>query len=109
LTRATLRRWKLPVLLDPVVPAVCQLVSKHGRTPITLLLRRRRQAFLLEVHDEASVVVGKQSRPDDGGASGRGLLIVEALAADVGVRDIAGDGKVAWTSFPVAESARDGA
>jgi len=110
LTRATLRRWSLPGLLDPVVLTVSELVSnaiKHGRPPVTLGLRRRRQTVLLEVHDEASVIAREPSMPSEDDESGRGLLIVEALAADTGVRDIAGDGKVAWARFPVAEAPRD--
>ena len=103
LTNTTLRRWNLPALLDPIVLAASELVTnalKHRRPPVTLRLRRRCEAVLLEVHDEASVVSREASRPVEGDESGRGLLIVEALAADVGVRDITGDGKVAWASFP---------
>ena len=35
----------------------------------------------------------------DDAESGRGLLIVDALADDEGVEQVAGDGKTVWASF----------
>lgn len=102
-TRAALRRWRLPDLLDPVALAVSELVSnavRHGRPPVVMLLRRTSRNVRVEVHDEAPAhdvpTVPALSAEAE---SGRGLLIIDALSGDTGVEQVPGDGKVTWASF----------
>lgn len=96
--RRVLPRWRLGALLDPVLLVVSELVGnavRHGRPPVNLRLRRVGRGVQVDVHDE-------ESHPPGGGPatrdaeSGRGLLLVDAVAADSGVEHIDGDGKVVW-------------
>jgi anti-sigma regulatory factor (Ser/Thr protein kinase) len=102
LTRRTMRRWSLPGLLEPVTLAVSELVAnavRHGRPPVAMSLSRLRGRVRVEVHDEAPARTVDRPSPAEGAESGRGLLIVEALADGTGIRDIDGDGKVVWADF----------
>jgi anti-sigma regulatory factor (Ser/Thr protein kinase) len=106
LVRRTLSRRSLPRLLEPVTLAVSELVAnavRHGRPPVALTLSRRRGQVRIEVHDEAPAAAAERQHPDASAESGRGLLIVEELADDTGVREVAGDGKVAWADFTTDE------
>jgi len=90
------------------VPEFVGNAAQHGIPPVSLALLRHRQAVLLKVRDEgvhshSQAVTGR----DDDDESGCGLLIVDAWAGDVGVRDISGDCKVAWAALPVDESTPD--
>jgi anti-sigma regulatory factor (Ser/Thr protein kinase) len=107
-TRRLLPRWCLGGLLDPVLLVVSELVAnavRHGRPPVDLRLRRAGQGVRIGVHDEAP------SKPIPGlpgydAESGRGMLLVDAVASDTGVEQIAGDGKVVWAQVdPEAEQA----
>jgi anti-sigma regulatory factor (Ser/Thr protein kinase) len=107
-TRTVLGRWRLPALLDPVLLTVSELVGnavRHGRPPVDLRLRRAGAGVRVDVHDDApeEPAVGSNS---DAAESGRGLLLVEAVAAETGVERIEGDGKIVWAQIepdPVAE------
>jgi anti-sigma regulatory factor (Ser/Thr protein kinase) len=106
LVRRTLKRWSMPGLLEPVTLAVSELVAnavRHGRPPVALTLSRRRGQVRVGVHDEAPAAPAKRQEPDADAESGRGLLIVEELADDTGVREIDDDGKVAWANFSTDE------
>ena len=79
--------------------AVCasELVTNgvlHARTPIVLGVRRGEQRLLVAVTDRAGGTPHPPP-PDDERSSGRGLMLVEALADEWGVTD-APDGKTVW-------------
>ena len=103
-TRDVLRRWELPALVDRVVLVVSELVTnsvRYGRPPLRLDLRRLRGCIRVDVHDtvpEEPVLHGRPGVADDR-ESGRGLLIVSAVADDVGVEQVPGDGKHVYASF----------
>ena len=103
-TREVLRRWELPSLVDRVVLVVSELVTnsvRYGRPPLHLDLRRLRGCVRIDVHDtvpEEPVMTGRQAVGDDR-ESGRGLLIVSAVADEVGVEQVPGDGKHFYASF----------
>ncbi len=107
-TRDTLRRWELPALVDRVVLVVSELVTnsvRYGRPPLRLDLCRLRSSVRVDVHDtvhEAPVLDGRR-QVDDDRESGRGLLIVTAVADEVGVEQVGGDGKHVYASFRTAD------
>lgn len=103
-TREALRRWELPALVDRVVLVVSELVTnsvRYGRPPLRLDLRRLRTCVRVDVHDGVSEQPSLHGRAevDPDRESGRGLLIVSAVADDVGVRSVPGDGKHVYASF----------
>lgn len=107
-TRAALRQWRLPALLDPLLLVVSELVGnavRHGRPPVAMLLRRTDGSVRVEVHDEDArpPVLGGELPAEDA-ESGRGGYLVEAVADDVGVEQVEGDGKVVWAT--VTDDAR---
>ena len=103
-TREALRQWELPTLVDRVVLVVSELVTnsvRYGRPPLHLDLRRLRGSVRVDVHDavpEEPVLQGRSEVEADG-ESGRGLAIVSAVADDVGVEQVPGDGKHVYASF----------
>ncbi|MCW2571839.1 MAG: uncharacterized protein JWO88_1897 [Frankiales bacterium] len=97
-TRHVLPRWRLTALLDPVLLVVSELVGnaiRHGRPPINFSLRRAGHGVRVDVHDEEARL---PVAPDvgHGAESGRGMLLVDAVATESGVEQIEGDGKVVW-------------
>lgn len=100
--RTVLRQWRLPALLDPLLLVVSELVGnavRHGRPPVGMLLRRTDGTVRVEVHDEdsgAPVLAG--GLPGADAESGRGGYLVEAVAQDVGVEQVPGNGKVVWAT-----------
>ena len=98
-----LNRWRLASLLDSVLLAVSELVTnavRHGRPPARLLIARRGQHVEVDVRDsspEAPDLGGPTSGLD--AESGRGMAIVAALADEVYIEEIPGDGKVVHTRF----------
>ena len=105
-TRDALGRWGLPALVDRVVLAVSELVTnrvRYGRPPLQLDLRRLRGCVRVDVHDAVPEQPVLRDRADVAvdvdGESGRGLLIVTAVADAVGVEQVPGDGKRVYASF----------
>lgn len=103
-TREVLCRWELPSLVDRVVLAVSELVTnsvRYGRPPLRLDLRRLRGCVRVDVHDTVAQepVLHGRAPVDADRESGRGLLIVSALADEVGVEHVPGDGKHVYASF----------
>jgi anti-sigma regulatory factor (Ser/Thr protein kinase) len=103
-TREVLRRWELPALVDRVVLVVSELVTnsvRYGRPPLHLDLRRLRGRIRIDVHDTVAqepVLHDREPVADDR-ESGRGLLIVSAVADEVGVEQVPGDGKHVYAAF----------
>lgn len=104
ITREALRRWKLGALVDPVVLVVSELVTngiRYGRPPLRLVLRRQKRSLRVDVHDavpqEPRAAGAGTVAPED--ESGRGLMIVEAVADVLGVEQVPGDGKSVYASF----------
>ena len=104
IARETLGRWQLAVLADRVLLVVSELVTnsvRYGRPPLHLDLRRLRSCVRVDVHDtvpEEPVLHGRAEVADDR-ESGRGLLIVSAVADRVGVEQVPGDGKRVYAAF----------
>lgn len=96
--RRVLPRWRLGALLDPVLLVVSELVGnavRHGRPPVDMRLRKAGRGVRVAVHDEASTAPAMQAAGSDA-ESGRGMLLVDAVASESGVEQIEGDGKVVW-------------
>lgn len=103
IAREALGRWNLGALVDPVVLVVSELVTngvRYGRPPLRLVLRRSQRMLRVDVGDglpqepreRAGTVIGD-------GESGRGLLIVAAVADVMGVEQVPGDGKIVYAAF----------
>ncbi len=104
-TGQVLRRWGLTPLLDSVLLAVSELVGnavRHGAAPVKLTLSRLIDGIRIDVHDAdpreprlpAPPALAAQTSE-----SGRGLQIVSSVAAEVGVEQIRGDGKMVYARF----------
>lgn len=116
--RTALIRWRLPALIDACVLATSELVTnalRHGRPPIGLSFKRRRNDVRLEVHDsnpDLDISPGN----DDGSSpaeSGRGLDITRTVADESGCEHIPNDGKKVFASWdvkhnPLTEGGGDG-
>lgn len=105
--REALAGWRLPQLADSVVLAASELVTnavRHGRPPVSLRLRRRPEQVRLEVHDaDPAEPPGAHGEAVPDAESGRGLGIVRALADEVGVDQVADDGKIVRAAFTVRQ------
>jgi anti-sigma regulatory factor (Ser/Thr protein kinase) len=98
-----LSRWQLARLIDVCQLAASELVTnavKHGRPPISLLLRWRSNDVRLDVHDAQPHLT---QTPDSGAPlhaeGGRGLEIVRAVSDESGVDEIPQDGKNVFASW----------
>jgi anti-sigma regulatory factor (Ser/Thr protein kinase) len=101
--RRLVDRWGLPPVMEPLTLVVSELVGnavRYGRPPFQLLLRRIGQAVRVDVHDEAADRAPDLSRvataKDPGAEDSRGLFLVDAVSADIGVDLIPDDGKRVW-------------
>ena len=91
----------LDTLAETAVLLTSELVTNavlHARTEIDLILTIRENLIRVEVWDHDSTEPEKHD-PDDEDTSGRGLLLVEAMASAWGVRAHR-EGKCVW--FEVA-------
>ena len=110
--RGVLRRacagWGVPSVTDIAQVVATELVAnavRHAGTPMRLVVTMRHRYLHIFVHDKAGGqprVVDPNGQPDGGG---RGLMVVEALAAAWGSTATA-DGKFVWASLrlPVSPS-----
>lgn len=92
-----LAEWDAEHLLDTVSLLVSELVTNallHARTDCDIVLDLGDRRLRVEVHDGSTVGPSVQ-RYDDDAATGRGMLLIEALAAAWGAR-AKGDGKLVW-------------
>jgi anti-sigma regulatory factor (Ser/Thr protein kinase) len=104
LTRLTLTDWKVPHRQDDVLLCVSELATNallHGVPParcFRLDLSLATDGVLrVEVHDSGPGEI-HPAHPSPYAEHGRGLLLVEALADDWGVRE-RDPGKVVWCEF----------
>ncbi|MEU1623473.1 PAS domain S-box protein [Streptomyces sp. NPDC005722] len=101
--RETLAQWGCAGVAD----AACLLASevltnavRHAQGPLRLRLHRTEREITVEVTDHSTHI--PQRRPAElGDESGRGLLLVEALAAGWGTRP-SSDGKTVWFTLRLA-------
>jgi anti-sigma regulatory factor (Ser/Thr protein kinase) len=100
---AACRAWQLPGLTDDAKLVVTELVSnalRHGTGEIELALVLRERFLYLAVHD-ASPVPPMMTLPDpETGEGGRGLILVDAVAADWGSARTA-NGKYVWATLRI--------
>ncbi|MEU2777400.1 ATP-binding protein [Streptomyces sp. NPDC007162] len=99
---ALLMMWEVPQdLLDDVVLAVSELVTnavQHGTGDVRLRAFNTNEQLRIEVTDDNSAPATLRAASDDD-TSGRGLLLVSALAQNWGVSE---DGKTTWCAFHIA-------
>lgn len=96
----TLRSWRFDGLVDVAELLISELVTNavmHARTPFRLALEAAPPAVTFEVHD-GSMVEPRMAPPDERSLSGRGLVLVDSLAAAWGWRP-GPLGKVVWFSL----------
>ena len=87
----------LPHLVDDAVLLVSEVVTnavKHGRAPVRLRIDCERTSVVVAV-DDANPAFPRVRRADRRRHSGRGLVLLERLATEWGVRRIDG-GKQVW-------------
>lgn len=102
--RAALSLWGVPELADTAELLASELVTnalvhtERGAVFDAVLTPELR--LRIEVQDGTSRLPGRRT-PTDFATSGRGLLLVEALADDWGVQ-LRGDGKVTWFELGTA-------
>ena len=92
-----LEEWQVPGLVDTVTLLVSELVTNavlHARTECELVLRLRDRVLRVEVHDRSPVAPSRRLYEADAG-TGRGMLLIEALASAWGA-DAGDAGKQVW-------------
>ncbi|GAA2145154.1 hypothetical protein GCM10009760_33480 [Kitasatospora kazusensis] len=96
--RAALTLWGVPELADTAELLAAELVTNAllhtERGAVFDAVLTPEQRLRVEVQDGTSRLPGRRS-PAEFATSGRGLMLVEALADDWGVQ-LRGDGKVTW-------------
>jgi serine phosphatase RsbU (regulator of sigma subunit) len=123
--RRQLAAWGCEELTDAAVLCVSELVTNaviHTRTPLSLTLRWAPPRLRVELYDRSrSAAIGARTLAAVGGhvgdgegeepvsqaTSGRGLLIIAALAATVG-ETIEDDGKTVWFELEAGREAGAG-
>lgn len=103
--RQRLEQWNVQAVEDEVVLMVSELVTNvglHARTEATVHVRFTGDCLRIEVADGNPEPV--QVRPHASGAeTGRGLMIVDALALHWGV-ELDADGKTVWFEVPAVRA-----
>ena len=92
-------------LVDDLRLVVSELATNalaHARTPFRVTLSREDSLVRLGVQDE-SAAPPVRAEPCDMDVRGRGLVIVEMLSAEWGVRSEDGGLKSVWACFPVEQ------
>ncbi|MFE7560622.1 ATP-binding protein [Kitasatospora sp. NPDC057500] len=97
--RAALGLWGVPELADTAELLTSELVTNAlvhtGQGAVFDAVLTGDQRLRIEVQDGTARLPGRRRDPDTCATSGRGLLLVEALADSWGVQ-LRGDGKVTW-------------
>ncbi|MEU6011728.1 ATP-binding protein [Streptomyces sp. NPDC047453] len=100
---------------DSVVLVVAELAANavlHGRVPgrdfaLALFFEEGRDVVRVEVTDtHPALPVRMAPGPDESG--GRGLVLVDALAVNWGLRDRLGPGKTVWAECALSSNAQPG-
>ncbi|MFD4977694.1 ATP-binding protein [Streptomyces sp. NPDC058424] len=100
---------------DSVVLVVAELAANavlHGRVPgrdfaLALSFEEGRDVVRIEVTDTHPALPARMAPgPDESG--GRGLVLVDALAVDWGLRDRLGPGKTVWAEYALPSNAQPG-
>ena len=108
-TRETLAAWRVAHLEETAVLLVSELVTnavrhaRPGRLAMALSLEAAGAWLRIEVHD-ADARVPRQRTPGAFDESGFGLLLIEALAGNWGVRQTA-TGKAVWAELDARQLA----
>jgi len=95
----------VPQLEDDVLLVVSELVTNaitHARTPVTVMLERSGPCVVLTVCD-LSPTVPVMRAADAMAGGGRGLMIVDVLSRDWGVRVGPSGSKTVWAAFEVQD------
>ena len=103
----TLDAWGCADLADTACLLVSEILTnavRHARTPVALRLHRTARDVSFEICDD-NTHPPQRRLPDSDDESGRGLMLVESLAAAWGTRPTR-TGKSVWFTLPV-EPARD--
>ena len=93
---------QLPHLVEDVRLVVSELATNavaHAQTPFVVSLSMANGSVLLAIEDQSSAVPIR-SAPDVTDMSGRGLMIVELISQEWGIRTDARARKSVWASFP---------
>ena len=101
--RSTCSRWGLEATLDVALLVTSELVTNavvNARSQVTLRLRVRPDRLLVEVEDEDSRMPVLQQDNGWDALGGRGLMLVDALAARWGSQPCP-FGKVVWAELPL--------
>ncbi|WP_433190621.1 ATP-binding protein [Actinoallomurus sp. CA-150999] len=86
---------------ETVCNAVTHTASGQAGGRVTVVLLARGGAYRLEVTDDGAVGARPRLKAENGGESGRGMRIVDALADCWGYRED-GARTVVWAEFPAA-------
>jgi anti-sigma regulatory factor (Ser/Thr protein kinase) len=106
--RAVLQTWRLDGFGEVTELLTDELVSnvvRHVAAPMTLRVLRHGSCLRVEV-DDPSTARPRVLHPDEEATSGRGLLLVDALAAGWGT-DLRSDGKTVWFELDVSTAAEE--
>ncbi|MEU3991404.1 ATP-binding protein [Streptomyces platensis] len=104
--RLTLTDWKLGGLIEDAVLIAGELATNTVRHTkgtgdyFELALRRRNGILVLEVADSYQWRMPELQKPAPDAPSGRGLLLVDALSENWGVRP-RDPGKTVWAHLPL--------
>lgn len=93
----TLGGWGCDAFIDATRLLVSELVTNavlHARTDLILVMRPRRNGIRVEVHDSSPATPVRRHYEDEA-MTGRGLSLVQDLAARWGVEQHP-DGKAVW-------------
>jgi anti-sigma regulatory factor (Ser/Thr protein kinase) len=95
---AALRDWDCDALVDATALVVSELVTNavlHARTPLEVTLVQERDGVRVAVRDLADGQPARRDSPSLA-STGRGLVLLEALALSWGVDRHPGGGKTVW-------------
>lgn len=108
LVEGTIRRWGVPDDGGVALLLVSELVTnalRYGAQPMRLIARGDETGLRIEVHDGRVDEQPTLRKPTRGDLSGRGMVLVDALAARWGCSEYAGTKQVWFETGPARTSA----